>query len=203
MSVIVITKKENNKGFYIAADSQITTHNQRKVITPGCKIFNPDNNQDIVVGIVGSLRDANLISVLEDLLDYSAIRRESLTLSSIVNHTVKVIQDKLKEQGRILVDQGQWLWDSAIVIATKDKAFMIDSDFCVQEVEDFASIGAPSEYVYGAKEYEDMFSVKKVSKKDLTINLIKMVINLTTTVDYPIVLIDTETNKKEVINNGN
>ena len=199
MSVIVIKRIAENKGFIVGADSQITTHGQRKKITPGCKLFHPDGNEDIVVGIVGSLRDANVIQVIEDLLDFNAIRRESLTLASIVNHTVDKIQQTLRKQGRLLSDQGQWVWDSSIIVAHKDKAFTIDSDFCVQEVEDFESIGAPSEYVHGAKVMLDNFiksrKLATYEPEEIVENSIRMTIELTNTVDYPIVMMDTENNK--------
>lgn len=200
---IVIAKRKPNGNFLIGSDSQITTMGQRKEIDPGCKLFNPDGNRDILVGIVGSLRDANIIHSMEELLDYSDIRRESLTVKSLVDHTVKKIQDKLKEQGRLVVDQGQWLWDSSIVIAHKDKCFIINSDFCVQEVKDFIAIGAPSEYAYGAKKALDSYisgrKLKPMIPLELVTNLIDMTIQLTNTVDYPICIGETDKDTIEII----
>lgn len=196
---IVIAKKID-KGFIVASDSQITSDGQRRHIEPGCKLFHPNDQQDIIVGIVGSLRDANLLRVIDELLDYSSIHRDNLTLNSIINHTVKVIQEKLREQGRIVVSEGKWLWDSAIIVANKDKAFEISQDFCVQEIKDFTAIGAPEEYVYGAKAFMDSYGLKKAySEEQFVVDLIKMTIKLTNTVDYPIVLMNTVDNSTKII----
>lgn len=186
MSVVVA--KKTAKGFVVGCDT-IVTHGQVK--GNFTKIFRNKKNDDIICGVVGSVRDFNIFSVMDDILDAVAIRREILDTESVISSTIKKIKTTLKEEGRVGATKGDGeCMQSSIIIAYKDKCWVIDHDFSVMEVDDFAAIGAPSEFALGA--YEVISEDTKMSDKDKAIKVIKACINKTIYVDYPIYIASTE-----------
>ena len=93
------------------------------------------------------------------------------------------------------------LWNSEIVVVYKDKAFLIDSDFCVVEIDDFAAIGAPQDFAYGAYAILKKFKTKipKLTDFDLVKEIMKMTIEETIHVFYPIWMVDTSVSNADFI----
>ena len=196
MSVIVAKKTKN--GFILAGDSQCTIGTQRATVT---KIFKASKEDDMFIGVVGRLRDANIVMTLNGILDPNAIRRGNLNLESIVSHTVPLLQKTMKEYGTLVVENGQICWDSCIILVYKDKAFEISNDFSVREITDFAAIGAPQDFAYGAHAILKKYSSKlsKLSDFDIVKEIMKMTIEETIHVFYPIWIVDTSVSNADFI----
>lgn len=196
MSVIVA--KRTKDGFILAGDSICCHGTERR---NAIKIFKANRDGDVIIGGVGYLRDINIISTMDDLIDANAIRREELDYKSIVTYTVPALQKELKEVGRLVVENGILCWESVIIIAYKDKAFIISEDFTVQEISDFDSIGAPEEFAKGAYYVLKKYSkeLNKVSDWDIVKEIMKMVIEQTYQVFYPIRMIDTSKPNPEFV----
>lgn len=186
MSVIIVKKTKG--GFILAGDSQGTLGTQRMTVS---KIFKASKDDDTFIGVVGHLRDANIMMTIDSILDPNAIRRENLDMKSVISYTVPLLQKTLKEVGSIAIEDGKIYWDSQIIIVYKDKAFEIDSDFSVVEISDFAAIGAPQSFAYGAYFVMKKFNVPKVSDFNLVKEIMKMTIEETIHVFYPIWMVDT------------
>ena len=196
MSVVVAKKTKN--GFMIGCDSQCT---QGQVKGKATKIFRVKSNEEIVCGVVGSLRDLNIFATLETLFSSEATRREIIDLEHIITNVVKKLKDKLKEEGRLLLEKGEGeCMASAIMIAYKDKCWVIESDFAVTEVDDFDAIGAPSEFATGA--YEMLADNKEMADEEKVLKIIKATIKRTIYVDYPIYIATTDGKRIKEIKKG-
>lgn len=184
---IVIAKKTKN-GFIFGADSQGTCGSRKEIVK---KIFKSDKEEGLYIGVVGRLRDCQILQVAENLLDVNAIRRETLDENSIISYTVPKLRELLKKEQREAVEKdGVTYWDSCIIIVYKDKAFEIDSDYTVTEVTDFKAIGSPQNFAAGS--YEMLKETNsKMSDYDIVKNIIKTTIAHNEYVGYPIYVIDT------------
>lgn len=192
MSVIIA--KKTDKGFIMAGDSQATCGTQRNTVT---KIFKAKGEDELFIGGVGTLRDINVVSTITNLIDLNAMRRELFDISSIVTYTVPTLQKVLKEHGRLITQDGELGWNSSIIICYKDKAFEIGMNFEVMEIDDFCAIGAPQDFAYGAYSVLKKFDLKdlKLNNYSLVKEIMKMCIEETIHVFYPILIIDTSKEK--------
>lgn len=184
---IVIAKRTKN-GFVFGADSQCTRGHSTEEVT---KIFKSKKEDDVYIGVVGSLRDCNILKTATELLDINAIRRDNLDEDSIILYTVPKIRKLLEDNGRQLADKEDGVcWNSHILIVYKDKAFEIDHDFTVAEIKDFSAIGNPMLEAKGAYEILRRLN-SKLSDYDMVKEIIAMTIDVNNTVSYPIRIIDT------------
>lgn len=193
MSVVIA--KKTKKGFVLGCDT-IAIKGQMK--NQATKIFRDKNDSDIICGVVGSLRDLNILSVTDDIIDGQAIRREIVDTDNMITSTVKNIKNKLKEEGRLYVDkEAGEVMQSSVIIAYKNKCWVIGHDFAVSEVDDFAAIGAPEEFASGA--YEIIASNEIMSDEDKVTRIIEACIKRTIYVNYPICIAHTDGKDIKVI----
>ena len=143
MSIVIA--KRTKDGFVFGADSGCFKDQKRSVIE---KIFKLDYYDDVYVGCVGFARDSQVIRYMENLIDPNAVKRDVLDIKSIVTYTVP----SLKKQLSKATGDGKPIdrWESECIIVRKDKAFLIEPDFSVEEIEDFKAIGAPEDFCTGA-----------------------------------------------------
>lgn len=195
---IVIAKKTKN-GFIFGADSQVTC-GSRKGTT--IKIFKSRKEEGMFIGVVGCLRDCQILEKVNDLLDVNAIRREELDEFSIIDYTVPKLMKELEKEHRLVAEKdGTIGWDSCTIIVYKDKAFKIDGDFTVEEIKDFAAIGSPQDFASGS--YETLKELgTKLSDRDLVKEIIRITIAHNNYVDFPIRIIDTSKDKDFTIINA-
>ena len=184
---IVIAKKVKN-GFILGADRYVTIGSMKGTTQ---KIFKARKENDMYIGVVGYLRDLQLLRTASDLLDVNAIRRENLTEDSIIEYTIPQIRKLMKDNDRYIVDkEGETGWNSHIIIAYKDKAFEITPHFVVREITDFTAIGSPQDFATGSyKILKDTNS--KLSDFDMVESIIETTIANNGYVGYPIDIIDT------------
>lgn len=192
---VVIAKKADNK-FIVGCDTQVTSGQTRGNVT---KIFHYKNNPEIVCGVVGSLRDLNIFSTMENILEETSVRRELVDLDDVIMKTVNNLKSKLKEEGRLIMDKDSGeVMNSELMIAYKDKCYIVNQDFAVTEVDDFAAIGSPEFFALGA--YEMIYDNESIDDKEKVLKIIKACIKKTIYVGYPIVMTDTSIKDMEIIN---
>lgn len=191
MSVVVLKKtsfKDGNKvvdKFIMGCDTQTTLGQTKGQVT---KIFKNKLDDRIVCGVVGSLRDLNLISTITNIIDQFALRRDIVDTETIITTTVKIIKETLSKEGRVIATDKGEIMSSSIALAFKDKAWIIGPDFAVKEVFDFDAVGGPQEFAIGAYE---AIKDSKMTDEEKVIKTIDICIKRTIYVDYPICLTDT------------
>lgn len=193
MSVVVAKKTKD--GFIMGCDSVVIRGQIRGQAT---KVFKHKSNSDIIIGVVGSLRDLNIVSSMNNILDPSDVRREMVDTDAIISHVILELKEQLKKEGRLCASkEGGECMLSSIMIAYKDKCWNIGGDFSVSEIEDFDAIGAPDEFALGA--YEIISEDEKITDKEKVIKVIKACIKRTIYVAYPILIAETTTDGIEEI----
>lgn len=194
MSVVVAKKIED--GFVIGADSMCTRGGQ--VREGAIKIFRCKQNEDIIIGVVGCLRDANILMAAEDLFNNSALRRDALDFDNMVTQTIPNLKELLKKDGRLLKSEEGEVMSSNILIAYKDKCYVIGGDFSLTQVEDFYSIGAPELMADGCYEMTKLCEIN-IDDEKLVENIIRTTIKKTIYVDYPIRIFNTKNKGCKII----
>lgn len=181
MSVVIA--KKTKEGFVVGADSMCTRGGQ--VREEAIKIFRCQQNEDIIIGVVGCLRDANILMAAEDLFNNSSLRRDALDFNSMVTQTIPNLKELLKTDGRLLKSQEGDCMASNILIAYKNKCYVIGGDFSLTQVDDFYAIGAPELMADGCYEMIRLCKTDITDEK-LVENIIRTTIKKTIYVDYPI-----------------
>lgn len=199
MSVVVAKRVKN--GFIMAGDSQVTKGDEKDTVI---KVFKSYKENEIYLGVVGSLRDSQILMTINGLLDPNAIRREELDLLSIISYTVPLIKKTMKENDRLYNEDGKLEWDSEVMILYKDKGYIIESDFSVIEIDEFDAIGSPRKFAKGSYELYNRYKDKiKVSDRQIVKDIVRITIEKTTYVGYPIRIADTSKNEDFEIIKGN
>ena len=85
--------------------------------------------------------------------------------------------------------------DSSYLFAFKDQLFVINTDGCVLEVDDYVAIGSGSDQAIGS-----LLLTEDEEPELRKIKAIKASAATDIYVDYPIILVDTEATKFEVVN---
>ena len=157
MSVIVAIKYKN--GIMVAADRQATSGNDTFNTT---KIFTTKYS-NIIMGFVGSLRDGNIISVLDEVIDYKDILDGiEIDMPYIIKVVVPKIFYTLKKNNRIMTVNGVDESSSSYMLCTDKSIFDISGDGAVIEANDFDAIGCGDQY---AKGYLQTCNLKGATKK--------------------------------------
>lgn len=194
MSVVVAKKTKN--GFVIGADSMCTRGGQ--VREGAIKIFRCKQNEDIIIGVVGNLVDANVVMVADSIFSNSTLRRDNLDFENMITQTIPNLKKILQEHGRLFKDLevGEHM-KSCIMIAYKNDCYVINQDFALTQVDDFYAIGAPELMADGCYLMANLCGVKLDDEK-IVENVIRTTIKKTIYVDYPIRIFNT-TNKDDII----
>lgn len=197
---VVVAIKENGK-VYIGADSQVTRGGSR--ITQqnpnNYKVWKVEGSNNCVMGHVGNTRDANIIRLMENIVDDVDEYLGRVDFRFVVKFVVPQIIKKLKEAHflRMKDDYLDYL-DSSFFFAYKDKLFYINSDATVLEVDDFCAGGSGASEAVG--------SLLSTCGQNPVTRIIKAIKASATTdiyVDYPIVITDTESTEFCVVTEKN
>ena len=194
---VVIGIKENNT-VYLGADSQVTRGWTKYTLSNknNYKIWSVKNTQNVLMGTVGSVREANVISTSNSIVDELKSIKNEVDFSYVVNTVVPNMFAALKNAGVISTKEGQPLrFNNSYLLATKDKLFVIDIDGCVVEIDDYIAIGSGEDYAITV-----LNSTVGQNPKDRIISAIKSTAQNHIYVNYPIVIADTESMDFDVIN---
>lgn len=199
MSVVVAIKKDGV--VYMGADSQVTRGGTRISLSNpnNFKIWKVKNVPNCLMGHVGTIRDACVIRIINDMVDEIDIINDNINFEFVVTKIVPKIIKTLIYNGFLKEDKILEVMDSSFLFAYKDKLFLINSDYSVIEIDDCVAIGSG--------ENEAIGSLITTSKDDDSVCRIVKSIKSSAVhdiyVDYPIVLGNTKETELRIIDEHN
>lgn len=146
MSVVIGAKYKD--GIIIAADKQATMGNTKTDDATKLQAFKYSNS---AIGVVGYLRDCNLMRTLEEVVPYKDIL-DNVPVDElyVIRAIVPAIFTHLSMNKRLTNNQEQYTMDSRMLYATSDSLFTIDGDFGVVEARaSYEVIGCGDDKVRG------------------------------------------------------
>ena len=187
MSVVVAIKNEGK--VYIGADSQVTKGGTRTTLKNpnNYKIWKVEGADQCLMAHVGNVRDANVVRLMTGIVDDYDVYRNRVDYRFVVKYLVPQIIKTLNEAHYLRSGDGYLDYmDSSFLFAYKDKLFMINTDGCVIEVDDYVAIGSGSQEAIGS-----LLSTEGQNTKNRIVKAIKASAANDIYVDYPIILTDT------------
>ena len=153
---VVIAIKEKNK-IILGCDSQVTCGYIKSILPNNhSKIFDIKNCKHGLMGIVGSVRDCQLLSIQNNLIQELPLLKGEINFDYVVRNLYNDIYKILLDNNRILKDEhGHFLTstENDYIFAYKDKAYLINGgDGSVEEIEDYLVIGSGYEIAMGVLE---------------------------------------------------
>lgn len=195
MSVVVAIKDKDK--VWVGCDSQVTCGWSKYTLKNknNFKIFKPTKENDVIIGVCGYLRDANILSCVEEYLDELAKLKNEIDFKYIVTKLVPKLFSILRDNKRIVEKKEQLtIMESQILFIYKDKIFDISPDGCVIEIEDYCAIGSGTDFAIGY--------LNNNEEKDIKQKIIKAIQSSCLTdlyVNYPIVVMNTKDNEVEIV----
>lgn len=195
MSVVVAIKKDGK--VYMGADSQVTKGGTRLSLSNpnNYKIWKVRGTDNCLMASVGNLRDACVVRVMGGLVREIDAIKDEIDFEYVVCRIVPLIKEELKDYGYLKKDDVFNGFDSSYLFAYKDKLFIINSDGSVIEIDDCIAIGSGSTEAIGSL----LTTSVEENPNERIIKAIKSSATHDIYVDYPIVLIDTETDEFSII----
>lgn len=198
MSVVVAIR--NNDHVLVGCDSQLTCYGSTKLKKMGqCKMWKPDDDRNIVMGITGTLRDVNILSIAEEWVDELTGLKDDLNLKYVIKNVVPKIFKELESYGRLEIENGIKSTRSNVTFAYKNKAFQIGRDGSVMEMDELIADGSGYQFCYGA--WEALMDQDMPVKKKL-IKIIKASCEKNVFVNYPIIIMNTKNDEIDVVGGG-
>lgn len=148
MSVVVAVKDGDR--FCLGADAQVSGYNQKrfgKKNNKPFKIWNVLNADGAIMGGVGDLRDLQLLRYCEHLLDELSVLKGEIDTKYMVNKLASKIHEVLSNGHSIKGDA--MCMNSMFILAFKDRAWVINENFSVLEVDEYDVIGSGAEVALG------------------------------------------------------
>lgn len=187
MSVVIAIKE--GKKIIMGCDSQVSKGYHRKEQLDNknvCKIWEIENCKNGLMGVVGSLRDGQLIQCQEHLIEELAQLKGIVDYKYVVTQLTKKIFDVLSVNNRANRDNfGNYdgTMNSNFIFAYKDMAFLITGEFCVTPIVDYLVCGCGDELAIGVLE-----SNKDLSPQERIEEAIKVCSKKSTGVDDCIII---------------
>ena len=146
MSVLVAIK--DKKRIVVGVDvrmsggsSYVDSFNRRP------KALHIDNKKDIIVGGVGNIALVDFFK--EMIIDYSkASDVYEIDRSLIVRYIVPELLCYVKDYS--LYDNSNKYFDGALFLAIRDKAYTIQGNYTVEEIDEYTAIGSGIDAAYGS-----------------------------------------------------
>ena len=145
MSVVVAIKTLT--GVVVAADKQVT----RGYLKDSCSKVHEFEYSNSAIGTVGTLRDANVVGVKDELIPYKDIlSHKDIDLDFVISKVVPELTEALQCANRVKDKNGVLTTESSFLFCTSKRIFIIESDFSVIEAQEgYAALGCGEEKVYG------------------------------------------------------
>ena len=155
MSVIIAIKDKNK--IVMGCDSQATIGQiKSKVSQEHSKIFEIKGLKHSLMGVVGSCRDSQLISVADEIIDPLTKLTEEINYEYVVKNIYNNIYTVLVTNNRIDRDANGYFVNFTkddFLFAFKDQAYWSSgSDGSVEEIEDYLVVGSGAEIAMGVLE---------------------------------------------------
>lgn len=194
MSVVVAIK--DGSRVWVGCDSQVTSGYTKSTLKSQMKIWKPEDDNEIVMGLVGDLRDSNILSTAKEWIEELPKLKNEVNFKYIVRNLVPKIFKELNSFGRMKTKDGMQFIESNIIFAYKDKAFNIYYDGTVTEMNDILADGSGHRLCLGAW---NGLKDKDIPIKDKLVQVIKAACQNDLYVNYPIIIMNTKNDEVEII----
>jgi ATP-dependent protease HslVU (ClpYQ) peptidase subunit len=194
MSVVVAIKDKDT--VWVGCDSQVSMGYTKGTLKLNKKIWKPEKEEGIVMGVVGSVRDLDILSTEEDWIEEIVKIKNEFNYKYMVRKIVPKIFKTLSNFGRMKNDKGIESIESSIIFTHKDKLFSINGDGSVIESDDILADGSGYRLCLGAW---NSLKNKDIPIKDKLVQVIKAACESDLYVNYPIVLMNTKTEEVEIV----
>lgn len=195
MSVVVAIKQDGK--IFMGADSQSTKGGTRTTLSNpnNYKIWKVNGVENCLMSQIGTVRNANVIRVMDELVTETADLKQTVDFEYVVKILVPKIMKELKTYSLNLRDSdGLEKMNSSFLFAYHDNLFMIDAYGSVIEVDDFCAIGSGTGEAIGS-----LLSTINITDPIKRIQeAIKASAAHDIYVDYPIIITDTESTEFKV-----
>lgn len=195
MSVVAAVK--DNDRMWVGCDSQVTNGGTKLTLTSQMKIWKPSDDNEIVMGAVGSLRDANILSIVENWIDELTKLKKTFDTKYMIKTVVPKIFSELENCGRVKNNYGMKTIDGCIIFTYKTQGYFIVDDGGALEIDDMCAIGSGSRLSLGG--YKSLKDNTTMSAKEKLINIIESSCENDLYVNYPIVIMNTLDDEVEII----
>ncbi len=148
MSIIVAIKDGDR--VLVGCDSQVTEWGTKKSLKKNIKIWKPDDDKEIVMGVAGDLRDSNIMATTTNWIDELTKNKNNVNFKYVVRTIVPKIFKELEDNGRLFIKEGIKSMCCEVIFAYKDKAFLIEGDGTVFEMDDMICSGSGHSVCEGA-----------------------------------------------------
>lgn len=195
MSVVVAVRDGNS--VWIGCDSQVTQgYTSRTLNNPNnSKIFRTNDDKNTIVGVVGFLRDRDILYCEDNLLNELDIIKGNINFKYIVKTFVPRLFKIMMDNDRILKDEKTLKYiNSVFILAHKEKIFQISEDGAVSEIDDFVAVGSGHNLCRGS-----LNVTTEKNKKQMVIDAVKSACESDIFVNYPIIIMNTMTDEIETI----
>lgn len=179
MSQIVAIKYD--KGILLGADTKVSFGGD--MFCNANKIFK-SNIYDIAFGVVGSVRDANIVEYnVDNIIDIKdfAKGRKNLDKKYVVTDTIPRLFSYLRDNHRLKETNGIEESLSEYILCDIKHIFIITSDGSVVELDKYGTVGCGTEKVWG---YLDTLDWNKTFTKNKAEEIIKNAILKSCKRDY-------------------
>lgn len=147
MSVVIAARYRD--GIVLVADTQGTSMNNKQNNIKKIKQFELSNTG---IGVVGYLRDCNIIRILDEIIKpRDILNKVDIDEEYVIRKVVPKLIEHMQENKRTLhSESGMVSMASQMLFVTNKRMFEIGSDFSVAESDrDYAVIGCGEEKVRG------------------------------------------------------
>lgn len=195
MSVVVAIK--DNDRVWVGADSQASGNGNKYTLKNknNFKIFKPMNNDKLIIGVVGNIRDTNILSVIDDYIDELTILKNEVDFKYVVKTIVPRIMRELNNHNRLSKTNDLYNHMSSNILFVYDNSiYSIEGNGGVIEHDDYCVLGSGEDYALGYITQADV-----EDKKELLVSSIKSSCQSNLYVSYPIVIMNTKDEKVEII----
>lgn len=182
MSLIIAIKEKDR--VVIGADTQTTSGDVYiKCYSPNnLKIWNVEKN-NLVFAHCGNKRDSNIVKLIKDY-EFDG----ELTFEAVVHSILPRIKKELDEYKYNVADEhGNLMFDSKFIVASKNNAFLIDSNGCVLEIENYIAVGNGEDEALLLLDF-----TKEKKAEERIIEIIRAVSNRHLYVGSDVVIVDTK-----------
>lgn len=195
MSVVVAIKDKDR--IWIGCDSQMTRENRTKeAMRGGYKIWKPTDDDQVVMGGAGRVRDINIISTATGWVDEPCRLKGSTDMKYMIRTVVPKIFMELESFGSLEIKDGIKSMCSAFLFGYKNQIYEILSEGAVLNSEEMAVIGSGYVECLGAW---DVVKNCNMIAKDKLLYILRAGCKTSLYVNYPIIIMNTLDNETEVI----
>jgi ATP-dependent protease HslVU (ClpYQ) peptidase subunit len=196
MSVVVAIKEDDK--IWVGCDSQVTSGYTKSTLKLQRKIWKASDNNELIMGVVGDLRDANILSTSEEWIEELPKLKDEINFKYIVRKIVPKIFKELNSFGRMKQRDNIQSIESNVIFAYKDNAYSIQGDGCVIEIDDILVDGSGYRLCLGTW---NNIKDKDIAIRDKLIQVIKSACESDLYVNYPIIIMNTKDKEIEIIEN--